>query len=85
MYKGITKFQIGDVLKNLNNEDINDNFVCIFPENQMNRFIDYKAMISKKKSSHPFNITNTDSSDKSHTHGWRIMDIEAQAEFCYFF
>ena len=85
MYKGITKFQIGDVLKNLNNEDINNNFVCIFSANQMNRFIDYKAMISKKKSSHPFNITNTDSSDKSHTHGWRIMDIEAQAEFCYFF
>lgn len=85
MSRGITNFQIENILKNLSDEDINDNFVGVFSANQMNRFIDYKAMISKKKSSHPFNITNTDSSDKSHTHGWRIMDIEAQAEFCYFF
>ena len=68
MSKRITKFQIEDVLKNLNDEDINDSFVCVFPENQMNRFIEYKTMTSEKKKKYPFIITNTDICDKSETH-----------------
>ena len=68
MSKRITKFQIEDVLKNLNDEDINDSFVCVFPENQMNRFIEYKTMTSEKKRKYSFIITNTDICDKSETH-----------------
>ena len=48
MSKGITNFHIETALKTINDEDLNDNFVGTFPANKMNRFIDYKSMISKK-------------------------------------
>ena len=47
--KVISNFQIGKALKVIDDPDINDNFVGVFPANQMNRFIDYKTMISEKK------------------------------------
>ena len=46
----------------------------------MNRFIDYETMASDKKGKYPFIIANTDSSDKSSTHCWSIMDIESRAD-----
>ena len=46
----------------------------------MNRFIDYETMASDKKGKYPFIIANTDSSDKSSTHWWSIMDIESRAD-----
>ena len=49
MAKGISNFQIEEALKDIDDPDINDNFVGVFPANQMNRFIDYKTMISEKK------------------------------------
>ena len=49
MSRGITNFQIENILKNLSDEDINDNFVGVFSANQMNRFINDKTMISEKK------------------------------------
>ena len=33
----------------MNHPDIGDNFVDVFPVNHLNRFIDYKSMISEKK------------------------------------
>ena len=47
MSKGITNVQIENAFKN--DEDINDNFVGVFLANQMNRFIDYKTVISEKR------------------------------------
>ena len=49
MSKGISNFQIEETFKNLNNPDINDNFVGAFPANQLTKFIDYKSMITDKK------------------------------------
>ena len=43
MSKGINNFQKEEALRNLNNPDINDNFVGPFPANHMNKFIDYKS------------------------------------------
>ena len=48
MAKGISSIQIENTLKKLDDEDINDNFVGVFPANHMNRFIDYKTMILEK-------------------------------------
>ena len=45
MPKGISNFQIEKGLKDIDDPDINDNFVGGFTANQMNRFIDYKTMI----------------------------------------
>ena len=60
----------------MSKEITNNNFVGVFSANQMNRFIDYKIMISEKKGKYHFIIANTGSSDKSGTHSWSIMDIE---------
>ena len=53
MSKGISKFQIENALKNMNDEDINDNFVGVFLSNQMNKFIDHAAMISEERENIP--------------------------------
>ena len=76
MSKGISNFQIEKALKDIDDSDINYNFVGVFPANHMNRFIDYKTMISEKKGKYPFIIRNIDSSDKNGTHWWSILDIE---------
>ena len=49
MSEGISNFQIEEALRNFNNLDINENFVGAFPANHMNKFVDYKSMISEKK------------------------------------
>ena len=52
MSKGISNFQIENALKNMNDDDINDNFVAV-PSNHMNTFIDHAAMISEKRQNIP--------------------------------
>ena len=49
MRGGISNFQIEEAFKNINDSDINGNFVGAFPANQMTKFIDYKSMISEKR------------------------------------
>ena len=49
MSKGLSNFQIEKILKDIGDPDINDNFVSVFPTNYLDRFIDYKTMISEKK------------------------------------
>ena len=46
MSEGINNFQIEEAFKNLNDSDINDNFVGAFPTTQMTKFIDYKSIMS---------------------------------------
>ena len=41
MCEVISNFQTEQAFKNLNDPDINDDFVGAFPANQMNKFIDY--------------------------------------------
>ena len=40
MSKGIPNIQIENALRNLDDKDINDNFVGVFPANHMNRFLE---------------------------------------------
>ena len=49
MSKGVSNFQIEKALKNINDEDINNNFVGVFLSNYMNQFINQAAMISQKR------------------------------------
>ena len=65
MPKGISNFQIEDVIKNLEDDDIMKNFVGVFPANHMNNF---KSMISEKTGKYSFLIVNTDRSGKDGTH-----------------
>ena len=83
MTKGISNLQIEKAFKELNDQDIDENFVGVFPANRMNKFIDYKTMISEKKK-YPFIIANTDSDDKGRTHWWSLMDIEPKTDLLFF-
>ena len=49
MGKRISKSQIENALKDMNDEGIDDNFVGVFPSNHINKFINHAAMISEKK------------------------------------
>ena len=49
MSKGISNFQIENAIKNTGDEDLDDNFVGVFPSNHMNNFINHAAMILRNK------------------------------------
>ena len=49
MSKEISNFQIEKIFRDIDDPDINDKLVGVFLANHMNRFIDYKSMISEKK------------------------------------
>ena len=53
MNKGISNFQIENAIDNIGDEDLNNNFVGVFPSNCMNKFINHSAMISSKKENVP--------------------------------
>ena len=84
MSKGISNVQIENAIENIGDEDLNDNFVGVFPSNRMSEFINHSAMISSKKGKYPFVIANTDSSERVRTHWWSIFDIEPKTDtFCF--
>ena len=58
--KGISNVQIENAIKNIGDEDLNDNFVGVFPSSHMNRFINHAGMIFEKQRKYPFVIANTD-------------------------
>ena len=81
MRRGISNFQIENEIKNIKDEDLDDNFVGVFPSNYINKFINHAAMISEKKGKYPFVIANSDSGEKGGTHWWSIFDIEPKTYF----
>ena len=78
--KGISNFQIGKAIKNIEDEDLNDHFVGVFPSYYKNRFVNHAAMIFEKKGKYPFVITNTDSGENGGTHWWSILDIKPKTD-----
>ena len=58
MSRGISNFEIEKVFKEINNEDINKNFLGVFPSDKINKFIMFEKMMPGKK--YPFIISNTD-------------------------
>ena len=83
MSKGISNFQIEYAIKNIGHEDLDDNFVGVFPPNHMNKFINHAAMISEKQGKYVFVIANTDNSENSRTHWWSILDIEPKNGYLF--
>ena len=45
---GISKFEITEIFDKLDNKDLDENFVGVFPSDKMNRFFDFKKMRRKK-------------------------------------
>ena len=75
---------VNEFTQNINDEDIDDNFVGAFPSNHMNKFIDHPSMISQKKEKYPFVVANTDSSSESEMHWWSVLDIEPKTDISFF-
>ena len=80
---GISNFQIEEAFKKIDDQDLLDNFVGVFPSNYMNKFINHVAMI-EDSGKFPFIIANTDSSKKSAMHWWSILDIEPRTDIFFF-
>ena len=84
MVDGINNFQIEEAFKNINDEDVDDNFVGAFPLNHTNKFIDLVSMISQKNEKYPFVVANTDSSSKCGTHWSSVLDMEPKRDISFF-
>ena len=84
MVDGISNFQNEEVFRNINDDDINDNFVGAFPSNHMKKFIDHASMIFQKKGKYPFVVVNTDNSSKNETHWWSVLDTEPKTDIFFF-
>ena len=80
---GISNFQIEEAFKKIDDQDLLDNFVGVFPSNYMNKFINHAAMI-EDSGKFPLIIANTDSSEKSGMHWWSILDIEPRTDIFFF-
>ena len=45
---GISNVQLENAVENISDDDLNDNFVAVFPSNRMSKFINHSAIISSK-------------------------------------
>ena len=81
MTKGISNFEIEPVFKEINSDDLNENFLAVFPSDKINKFIMFERMMPGKK--YPFIISNTDRSDKNGTHCWSILNISPKSELFF--
>ena len=81
---GISNFQIEEAIAKIDDKDLLENFVGVFPSNYMNKFINHAAMIEDKKGKFPFIIANTDRSDKKGTHWWSMLDIDPKNDIFFF-
>ena len=51
MSRGISNKDVNRIFNNLNNEDINVNFIGVFPSDQINKFVGFDKMMNGKKAS----------------------------------
>ena len=84
MPNGITNFLVEEAFKNINDDNINDNFVGAFPSNHMNKFIDHASMISQKMGKYQFVVANTDNSSKSKTQWGSVLDNQPKTDSFFF-
>ena len=81
---GISNHQIEEAFKKIDDEDLLDNFIGMFPSDYMNKFINHAAMI-EERGKFPFIIANTDASDKPGVHWQSILDIEPRTDIYFFY
>ena len=66
MSREITNFEIEIIFKEMNNADINDNFLGVFPSDKIKKFVMFEKMMPEKKYS--FIISNIDRQDQPGQH-----------------
>ena len=82
---GISNEAIEDFFEKVNDEDLKNNFIGVFPSNYINRFIYYHSIMKdRSKVKYPFIIMNTDRSDRAGTHWWSFLDLHQKKEIFLF-
>ena len=66
MSKGISNVEIERTFNEIDDADLNDNFLGVFPSDKIKKFISFKKMMVGRK--YPFLIANTDRTGKDGTH-----------------
>ena len=82
MSRCISNFEFAKIFEEISKEDINKNFLGVFPSDKINNFIMLEKMMPSKK--HPFIISNTDRSDEGGTHWCSILNISLKSELLLF-
>ena len=82
---GISNEAIEDFFEKVNDKDLKNNFIGVFPSNFINKFISYHSIIKdRSKVKYPFIIMNTDRSDRAGTHWWSFLDLHQKKEIFLF-
>ena len=80
---GISNTKREKAFKEIYDPDLLNNFVGVFPSDNLNKFGNHAAMINNS-GKYPFIIANTDDSEKEGTHWWSILDIEPKTDIFFF-
>ena len=80
---GISNTQIEKAFREIDDPDLLENFVGVFPSNYLNNFVNHTAMINNS-GKYPFIIANTDDNKKEGTHRWSILDSEPRTGIFFF-
>ena len=62
MTKGISNIEIEKLFKEINNDDLSENFLDVYPSDKINKLIMFQKMMPGKK--YPFLVSNMDRSDQ---------------------
>ena len=84
MSGGISNEEVIKFFENVEDNDIRENFVGVFPSNHINKFISFHKLVKDADKKYPFIIMNTDRSDKAGTHWWSFLDLHPKKEIFLF-
>ena len=65
-------------------DNVQKNFVGVFPSNYVIRFISFHSMMTESGARYPFIIINTDRRDKNGTHWWSFLNLHPKKEIFLF-
>ena len=78
---GISNETIENFFEKVNDDDLKNTFIGVFPSNFINKLISFHSIIKDKpKVKYPFIIMNTDRSDRTRTHWWSFLDLHQKKE-----
>ena len=84
MSGGISNEEVIKFFENVEDNDIKENFVGVFPSNHINKFISFHELAKEANKKYSFIIMNTDRSDKAGTHWWSFLDLHPRKEIFLF-
>ena len=83
---GISNETIEDFFEKVNDDDLKNNSIGVFPSNFINKFILFHSIIKDKpKVKYPFLIMNTNRSDRAGTHWWSFLDLHQKKKEIFLF